>query len=155
MTRATEAERERLNETFAELCRIPSPFGSERACAHWVAGALRGAGLEVDEDDAAEASGAECGNLIARVPGIRERSLLLCAHVDTVVPQAPIDPQVVDGAWVNAHPGILGADNKAAVAVILEVARRCARERPPVGLELLFTVSEENALAGAKQFEVG
>jgi tripeptide aminopeptidase len=40
------------------------------------------------------------------------------------------------------------------VAVILEVARRCAIEGSPIGLELLFTVSEENALAGAKAFDV-
>jgi tripeptide aminopeptidase len=81
--------------------------------------------------------------------------VLLCAHVDTVVPQAAIEPQVVDGGWVNAHEGILGADNKAAVAVMLEVARRCAASGAPVGLELLFTVSEENALVGAKAFDVG
>ena len=59
-----------------------------------------------------------------------------------------------DGAWVSAGDTILGADNKAAVAVLLEVARRCAIEGAPVGLELLFTVSEENALAGAKAFDV-
>ena len=65
-----------------------------------------------------------------------------------------ITPVLDDGGWVSAGDTILGADNKAAVAVILEVARRCAVERAPVGLELLFTVSEENALAGAKAFDV-
>jgi tripeptide aminopeptidase len=39
--------------------------------------------------------------------------------------------------------------------VALELARRCVRERPPVGLELLFTVAEENALQGAKAFDLG
>jgi tripeptide aminopeptidase len=153
--RATDADRERLNRTFADLCRIDSPFGRERACAEWVTGELRELGLEVEEDDAAAGSGAECGNLLARIGGPGERGLLLCAHLDTVVPQAPIEPQVVDGGWVNANAGILGADNKAAVAVMLEVARRCVRESPPLGLELLFTVSEENALAGAKEFDPG
>ena len=154
MNPATEAERARLNQTFAELCRIPSPFGHERECADRVRAELRALGLEVEEDGAAQAAGAECGNLLTRVPGDGDHALLLCAHLDTVVPQAPIEPRLVDGAWENAHEGILGADNKAAVAVILEVARRCVRQRPPVGLELLFTVSEENALAGAKQFDV-
>jgi tripeptide aminopeptidase len=155
VNRATEAERRRLNELFQELCRIPSPFGRERPCADRVAAELRGLGLEVEEDDAGQTTDAECGNLLARLPGGTDRTVLLCAHVDTVVPQAPIEPQVVDGGWVNAHPGILGADNKAAVAVMLEVARRCATSDAPVALELLFTVSEENALVGAKAFDVG
>jgi tripeptide aminopeptidase len=62
---------------------------------------------------------------------------------------------IVDGGWENAAEGILGADNKAAVAVIIELARRFTErgEPPPVGLELLFTVSEENGLRGATAFD--
>ena len=114
---------------------------------------LRGLGVEVVEDDAAGPAGAECGNLLARIPGRSERSILLCAHLDTVGVTAPIEPVVVDEGWENANDAILGADNKAAVAVMLEAARRCAIEGAPVGIELLFTVCEENALAGAKAFD--
>jgi tripeptide aminopeptidase len=154
MRPASDAEKARLNGTFAALCRIPSSFGSERACAEHVAAQLRGMGLEVTEDGAAEAAGAECGNLLARLPGRGERSILLCGHLDTVDDGGvPIDPVVVEGGWENANAGILGADNKAAVAVMLELARRCSVEGSPVGVELLFTVSEENALAGAKAFD--
>ena len=128
MRPASEAERARLGETFAELCAIESPFGRERACAQRVAAELRGMGLEVEEDDAAAAAGAECGNLLARLPGRSERTILLCAHLDTVETTAPVEPVVVDGGWENANDGILGADNKAAVAVFLEVARRASIE---------------------------
>jgi tripeptide aminopeptidase len=155
---ASEAERARLNETFAALCRIPSPFGDERACADDVTARLRAMGLEVEEDDAGPAAGAGAGNLLARIRGRSERSILLCAHIDTVEQTAPIDPVVVDDGWENANDGILGADNKAAVAVMLELARRIttpSHPPSPVGVELLFTVSEENALAGAKQFDTG
>jgi tripeptide aminopeptidase len=151
---ASEAEKARLNETFAELCRIPSPFGHEQACADWVTAELQRLRLDVEQDDAAAAAGAECGNLLARIPGRSDRTVLLCAHLDTVEMTADIDPVIVDGGWENANDGILGADNKAAVAVILEVARRAVVEGSPVALELLFTVSEENALAGAKAFDV-
>jgi tripeptide aminopeptidase len=65
-----------------------------------------------------------------------------------------VEPVVVDDGWENAHDAILGADNKAAVAVILGVARRLATGSAPIGLELLFTVAEENALVGAKAFDV-
>jgi tripeptide aminopeptidase len=60
---------------------------------------------------------------------------------------------LVDGYWENANPGVLGADNKAAVAVMLALARHLSRERAPVDVELLFTVCEETALAGARAFD--
>jgi tripeptide aminopeptidase len=152
---ASEVERRRLNDLFAELCAIASPFGNERACADRVAAELRGLGLEVTEDDAGPAVGANAGNLLARMPGRGERSILLCAHLDTVPHgDVPIEPVVEDGGWTNRNEAILGADNKAAVAVMLALAHRIAIEGSPVGVELLFTVSEENALAGAKEFDV-
>jgi tripeptide aminopeptidase len=152
---SSEAERRRLNDLFAELCAIASPFGHEAACAQRVRAELERLGLEVTEDGAAEEAGAECGNLLARIPGRGERTVLLCAHVDTVPEPNPIEPVLVDDGWESAGETILGADNKAAIAVMLAVAHRAAVEGSPVGLELLFTVSEENALAGAKAFDVG
>jgi tripeptide aminopeptidase len=142
---ASEAEKARLAELFTALCRIPSPSGREQECADRVLAELRRVGVTADSD--------EHGNLLARIPGRSDRSLLMCAHMDTVEPVAPIEPVLVDGGWENAHDGILGADNKAALAVMLEVARRVSIEGSPVGLELLFTVSEEDALAGAKAFD--
>ena len=146
MRRASGAERRRLNELFAELCAIPSPWGDERAVADRVTGELRTLGLEVQED--------AFGNLLARVPGRGDRTVLLCAHLDTVPHDGiPIEPVVVDDGWENANDAILGADNKAAVALLLAVANRVTVEGSPVGLELLFTLQEENALAGAKELD--
>ena len=48
MRPASEVERRRLNDLFAELCAIPSPFGRERAVAERVAGDLRALGYEVN-----------------------------------------------------------------------------------------------------------
>lgn len=155
MTAASEAERRRLHDTFAALCRIASPSGFERACAEAVSAELRGLGLSVVEDAAGEAIGGDCGNLLARVPGRGERSLLLCAHLDTVPVAAAIEPVVREGAWQNANEAILGADDKVAVAAMLVLAQRLAAAPAEVGVELLFTVGEEHALAGAKEFEVG
>ncbi len=153
MRRATDAQRARLHETFAGLCRIASPSGEERQCAEWVRAELGSMGLDVEEDRGY--AGSDAGNLLARVPGSSDHSIMLCAHMDTVPLAAPIEPVVVDGGWENANDGILGADNKAAIAVLLELARGliAAEERPVAGLELLFTVSEENGLHGAKAFD--
>jgi tripeptide aminopeptidase len=142
---ASGAEKARLGDTFADLCRIPSPSWEEAACADRVTRELRAMGLGVESDDA--------GNLVARIAGRAERSVLLCAHLDTVPPLAAIEPVLVEDGWENANDGILGADNKAAVATILEVARRCTVEGSPVGLELVFTVAEEVGLQGAKRFD--
>ena len=61
MRPASEAEKARLNETFAELCRISSPFGSERAIADDVTARLHAMGLEVEEDDAQGRPGEPAG----------------------------------------------------------------------------------------------
>ena len=155
MRRASEAERERLGQTFASLCRIESPSGRERRCADWVAAELDGMGIAVAEDESGAAAGSDAGNLLARVPGQGPDSVLICAHLDTVPLAAPVEPVIVDGGWENANDAILGADNKAAVAVALELARRlmAAPEPPEVGIELLFTVCEEVALRGATAFD--
>jgi tripeptide aminopeptidase len=156
-------EQRYLGAIFEQLCRIESPSRRERACGDRVAAELRALGIEVHEDGAAAAIGGDCGNLLARLPGSRgsdretgeeRRSVLLCAHLDTVPPQAPIEPVLQEGFWENANEGILGADNKAAVAVLLALARQVAREGAPVDLELLFTVGEEISLAGSAAFDV-
>jgi tripeptide aminopeptidase len=154
--RASDAERERLHDTFAALCRIRSPSGQERRCADHVKHELTAIGLDVDEDEAGAAAGSDSGNLFTRIPGAGAESIMLCAHLDTVPPTDEIEPVRVDGGWQNARDAILGADNKAAVAVLIELARRLAAapQPPAVGLELVFTVCEENGLHGAKAFDV-
>ncbi len=158
-SRAEPLERRQLGAMFEELCRIESPSGRERACFERVARELRALGASVEEDDAGPAVGSDCGNLLARLPvgpagaGAPRRSLMLCAHLDTVPLQAPVEPVLVEGVWENANEGILGADNKAAIAVVLALARRAHSRGAPVDLELLFTVGEEIALAGARAFD--
>ncbi len=153
---AGQAERERLHATFEALCRIPSPTGDERGVADWITRELTGLGLAVEEDDAGASIGSSAGNLLAAIPGSGSRALLLCAHMDTVPLTAPVDPVRLDSGWENANEGILGADNKAAVAAIIELARMfaIASPRPEIGVELLFTVAEETGLNGARQFDV-
>ena len=142
---------ERLLDTFLDLVRIPSPSGQEEAVAEAIAARLGALGIAVERD--------AVGNLIARVDGVGE-PLLLTAHMDTVVPCEGVVP-VVRGegdARIVASAGdtILGADDKAGVAILLELLAVLAENelahRP---LELLFTVGEEKGLRGAKALDVG
>jgi tripeptide aminopeptidase len=154
--RATEEERRRLNDLFARLCAIPSPSGREARVRDEVTGLLQQAGYRCRVDAA--------GNVLARWSdgpgaGTGERAgVLLCAHLDTVPHgDTPIEPVLVDEGWENAREAILGADNKAAVAVMLLAAQRAAQAGAAWAgpdLELLLTVEEETALAGAKQVDV-
>jgi len=154
--RASADERERLLADFVRLCEIESPSGRERAMADAVSAELRALGLEVEEDGSRGETGSDAGNLLARLPGPDgARTILLCAHLDTVPLDGPVEVVRENGAFRNRHEAILGADNKAAVATILAAARRLVREGSPVGVELLFTTSEELALRGAQAFETG
>ncbi len=142
-------------DLFLELAAISSPPGEERAVADLVVAYLRDCGLEVDEDAAGAEIGATAGNLLARLdPTAEGEPLFLCAHLDTVPPDGRIEPVVEDGIVRNAAATILGADNKAAVAVMLDAVRRVlAENRPHAGIELLFTPKEEVGLQGAFAFD--
>src|SRR5204863_9808338 len=123
--RATPAERERLVRDFTRLCEIESPSGRERGVADDLTRELRAAGVVVEEDGTAAETGADCGNLIARIDAPPERrTIMLCAHMDTVPLAGPVEVIEQDGVLTNRHEAILGADNKAAVATLLAVARR-------------------------------
>jgi tripeptide aminopeptidase len=142
-------------DLFTELASVPSPPGEERAVADLVLGYLRDCGLEAVEDDTGPATGSTMGNVLCRLePTAAGEPILLCAHLDTVPPTAAIEPVVEDGIVRNAAGTILGADNKAAVATILEGVRRLLGEgRPHAGVELLFTPKEEVGLVGAYAFD--
>jgi tripeptide aminopeptidase len=140
---------------FTELAALSSPPGEEREVADRVTGYLRDLALEVDEDDAGAKIGSTAGNLLTRIePTAAGVPLFLCAHLDTVPPDGPLEPVLEDGVVRNAGGTILGADNKAAVAVMLESVRQVLSEgRPHAGIELLFTPKEEVGLLGAAAFD--
>jgi tripeptide aminopeptidase len=144
---ASTEEREHLLADFVRYCEIESPSGRERAIADALTADLRGLGLEVDED--------ESTNLLARIAGPEGApTVLLCAHMDTVPLDAPVDVVSENGLLTNRHEAILGADNKAAVATIMGAARRIVRQgKPAASVEILFTTGEERALEGAKAFD--
>src|SRR3989449_41813 len=141
---------------FTDLAALPSPPGDERAVADAVIRYLRDLGLTVDEDEAGATVGSNIGNLYCRLePTDGGTPIFLCAHLDTVPPTAGTEPVIEDGVVRNAAGTILGADNKSAVAAMLEGARRVrAENRPHGGIELLFTPKEEVGLLGAAAFDL-
>src|SRR3954464_7546286 len=141
---------------FLDLAAIPSPPGEERAVADRVLEYLEALGLEADEDDAGPKVGSQIGNILARgePSGAAGTPLFFWAPLDAVPLEGPPEPVVgEDGVVRNAGGTILGADNKAAVAAMLEGVRRVlAERRPHAGVELVFTAKEEVGLRGAGAF---
>ena len=144
-----------LLDLFVKLAGIASPTGAEREVADTVKAHLGDLGLSVHEDGSASVTRCGCGNLVARIPGRGEAPPVgLCAHLDTV----PVDhaPRVVvaDGFVRSDGETVLGADDKAAVAVLLVLAGRLVTEPPAGAVELVLTPGEEAGLLGAKALDL-
>lgn len=145
--------RERLLNEFLELVQVDSVSGQERQLCDLLKGKLGVLGLEVREDRAGAFGNGTAGNIIAQLPptGGGPR-LLFCAHMDTVEPGRGVKPVVgADGIVRSAGDTILGADDKAGIAAVLE-ALRVVREQKLKhgGITVVFTVREETGLIGAK-----
>jgi len=155
-------DRERLLANFLELIQIDSPSDEEGKIAQHVLARLRDLGLEASID--------ATGNVIARLAGEGESlrtlspyertelgrrvgrefaTILLNAHLDNVMPCVGVVSIVADGVVRSDGRTVLGADDKAGVAVILEVLQ-AIRELPHPPLEVALTVQEETGLRGAK-----
>jgi tripeptide aminopeptidase len=124
---------ERLLDVFCELVRIDSPSRAEGALAQRCAELLRDTGFSVEFDDTTEVTGSDTGNLIARLPGTRADApaLLLSAHLDCVQPCEGVEPEVQDGVIRSQGETVLGADDKAGIAAILEGSLRAIDQGAP------------------------
>jgi tripeptide aminopeptidase len=110
---------------FLELARLVTPSGRERATADRCAAYLRDLGVAVVEDDAGAKIDGDTGNLYARLEATAEGTpIFFCAHTDTVPASMAIEPRIDGDYVVNANETILGADNKATVAGMLDGVRR-------------------------------
>lgn len=147
---------ERLTALLLDLVRIPSPSRREHEVAARLGAELAALGAEVVVDRAGEAVGGTTGNLVARLRGsVPAPPLLLCAHMDTVVPCEGVRP-VLDGPILRTDgTTVLGGDDKAGCAVIIEALRTVREQGIPHGdVEVVFTVCEEVGLLGAKHLDV-
>lgn len=134
--------RDRLVQTFLDLVAIDSPSGDENAIAAELERRLAELGVKPSQDAA--------GNVIARLAGEGD-AVLLSAHMDTVEPGRGIRP-VWDGPDIIRSDGttILGADNKAGCAVILEAVASVMEDGVPTrAIEIAISRGEEVGLIGA------
>lgn len=143
---------QRLADTFRRLAEIDSVSRQEGEICRWLEKRLQQLGARTLVDDAAAKVGGETGNLLAFFEGSDSADpIMLNAHMDTVQPGCGVQVRFADGRFTSAGDTILGADDKSAVAILLEVLRVLKEQEmahPP--LEVVFTVCEEVGLMGAK-----
>jgi tripeptide aminopeptidase len=141
-----------------DLLRVEGVSGEERAVADAVRTMLVGAGCRsgwIRFDAASRRAlgpGHEVGNLVVRIPGrTRAGRRLFSAHLDTVPLCRGAAPVRRGNRIVPRGETALGADNRTGVACLVNlVVEILERDRPRPPLTLLFTVSEETGLLGAK-----
>jgi len=148
--------RKRLAETFKFLVQIDSVSKEEGAIANELKKILESLGAETYIDNAGDKIGGNSGNLIAKFKGNKQAPpLLLNAHMDTVEPGRGVTAVLENGTFTSDGTTILGADDKSAIAILLETLNILKEKHLRYGpLELVFTVCEEIGLQGAKHLDL-
>jgi tripeptide aminopeptidase len=146
----------RLGNLFRTLVEIDSISMEEGPIAKRLGTIFESMGAEVVFDGAGPKVGGNTGNLIARFHGAETvvTPLLLNAHMDTVQPGKGVKIVFSDGIFSSDGTTVLGADDKSALAIIIETLQVLQENRLRHGpLEVVVTVCEEIGLLGAKNLD--
>ncbi len=150
--------RQRLIKEFLHLVEIDSPSKCETAIAKYLKEKLRSLGCDVFEDDCGSKMGGSAGNIIGRKIGKSEQknTIFFSAHMDTIESNFGMKPCIKEDIIYSDGTHILGGDDKGGIAAILEMLQvlqeNNINHRP---LEIVFTISEETGLDGAKNLDMG
>jgi tripeptide aminopeptidase len=144
-----------VTDYFLSLVKIDSESRNEMNVSAKLANDLRALNLKPIFDLAHKETGGNCGNLYVYIPGTIDKSpLLLCSHMDTVSPGNNIKPVIKDGIISSDGSTVLGSDDKSGIAEIMFAVKETLESgEPHAPIELLFTISEEIGLLGAKHFD--
>jgi tripeptide aminopeptidase len=151
MTLVPYINRDRLTDTFIELVRTNSPSFAERYIGDALAAKLEKAGFRVTFQEYGRSF-----NLIAHKKGSRPESLplMLSAHMDTIEPTEGISFAVENDLIRTTGATVLGADDKSALAQIVEAVTVLGERDIPHGdLEIVFSSAEEKGLCGARNLD--
>ncbi len=145
----------RLAETFQALASIDSVSRHEGRICRAILSMMPPMIDKTFIDGAGEPTGSDTGNLVLKIKGNRDVApMMLNAHMDTVEPGIGVVPRYVDGVFTSSGDTVLGADDKSAIAIIIEALRVIHEQNLPHGpMDLVFTICEEIGLLGAKNLD--
>ena len=145
--------KERMLAEFKEVVAVPCHSLQERPVFELLRAKLEVLGFTVEEDDAGEKLGGNCGNLWAFLPGNKAgaTSVLFSAHMDGCEPCGGTTVVQKDGYLYSDGTTILGGDDKSGVVGILEGVRMLVEENAEHGdIQILFTIAEEGGVNGSR-----
>ncbi|WP_223702271.1 tripeptidase T [Sutcliffiella deserti] len=148
--------KDRLIEEFLELVQVDSETKFEAEICKVLKEKFTALGVKVVEDDTMGQTGHGAGNLICTLEGTKEGvdTIYFTSHMDTVVPGKGIKPSIQDGYIVTDGTTILGADDKAGLAAMLEAVKVLKENNIEHGtIEFIITAGEESGLVGAKALD--
>ena len=151
---AERPEEKRIAELFLYLTGIDNASLKEREMADAVEAILDELEIPYTEDDTWKKTGGNAGNIFAKLEG-EGTPMLLCAHLDSVAPALGKKAVLkADGTITSSGDTVLGADDLARVAEILETLRRLKEGNTPHRpIEVLFTYAEELYDVGSEFFD--
>lgn len=146
---------DRIVKEFMQYVQIASPSKNEKQFADFIKKELENLGLDVYIDQSKKKTGSNTGNIIASLPGkVNKPAILFSCHLDTVMPAEGIRPIIKEGAIYSDGTTILGGDDKAGIAAVIEALKVVKENKIQHGpIEVVFSVCEEIGLLGAKNLE--
>ncbi len=148
----------RLVEEFMELVRVDSETLHEQEICRVLKEKFSSLGLQVEEDDTTKVTGHGAGNLIIKLEASgadAAPTIFFTSHMDTVTPGRGIKPQLDDDGYIRSDgTTILGSDDKAGIAAMLEAIRVIQEQKLTHGpVQFIITVGEEAGLNGARALD--
>jgi tripeptide aminopeptidase len=146
----------RMVETFTKLVQIDSVSRNEGPIHAYLHDLFSTIGLEVTEDNSKEATGLGGNNIIATYYGkTNQQPLFFSCHTDTVTPGVGIEVVEKEGILYSKGDTILGADDKAGIAILIEAMQRIQEEEIATGnIEIVLSPGEEIGLLGASALDM-
>jgi tripeptide aminopeptidase len=149
---------ERLAQVFTAMCSIDSPSGEEAKLAMFLKGLFAQEFPEafIAEDNSASATGSDANNLVVHFPGsLPGEPVFFNCHLDTVEPSRGVKVLREGTRFSSAGETILGGDDKAGIAILIETIRAIKEAGlPHLPFDLVFTTCEEIGLRGAKALDL-
>ena len=146
---------QRICNEFARQAAIDSPSYKEADMAAYLTGRFEELGGSVEFDTVGAKIGSNSNNMLVRFAGTKAgEPLLLAVHMDTVGPAENVQPVLKDGIFTSAGDTVLGGDDKAGIAAIIEALEVLKEQNiEHVPLEIVVTICEEKGLLGAKALD--
>lgn len=149
---------ERLAQVFTVMCGIDSPSGEEAKMALFLKHLFAQEFPEalIAEDNSARTTGSDANNLVIHFSGtLLGKPIFFNCHIDTVEPARGVTVLREGTRFSSAGETILGGDDKAGIAILIEAIRAIKEARiQHLSFDLVFTTCEETGLRGAKALDL-